>query len=99
MHIPRWLRTPGMGAEKIAAFYDDPVKQACDRFSIEKAHGLKAFSVDPGVHWWIRRQIKFLAHYAIGTLRALASHRHLPSVYQPVPVSPLLHNKDADVAR
>ena len=26
VHIPRWLATPGMGADKIAAFYDDPVK-------------------------------------------------------------------------
>ena len=30
VHIPRWLTTPGMGEAKIAAFYDDPVKQACD---------------------------------------------------------------------
>ena len=30
VHIPRWLATPGMGEAKIAAFYDDPVKQACD---------------------------------------------------------------------
>src|SRR4029450_6434634 len=30
VHIPRWLASPGMGEDKIAAFYDDPVKQACD---------------------------------------------------------------------
>ena len=33
VHIPRWLATPGMGEAKIAAFYDDPVKQACDALS------------------------------------------------------------------
>ena len=27
VHIPQWLATPGMGEEKIAAFYDDPVKR------------------------------------------------------------------------
>lgn len=37
VHVPQWLATPGMGLDKIAAFYDDPVKQACDRFCINKA--------------------------------------------------------------
>jgi 2-polyprenyl-6-methoxyphenol hydroxylase-like FAD-dependent oxidoreductase len=27
-HLPRWLATPGMGGEKIAAFYRNPIKQA-----------------------------------------------------------------------
>ena len=40
VHIPRWLETPGMGAEKIAAFYDDPVKQASDAYSHRE--GLRA---------------------------------------------------------
>src|SRR3954467_6384912 len=26
LHIPRWLATQGMGTEKIAAFYQDPVR-------------------------------------------------------------------------
>ncbi len=30
VHIPRWLATRGMGEDKIAAFYDDAVKTACD---------------------------------------------------------------------
>ena len=34
VHIPAWLATDGMGEDKIAAFYDDPVKQACDAWSI-----------------------------------------------------------------
>jgi 2-polyprenyl-6-methoxyphenol hydroxylase-like FAD-dependent oxidoreductase len=71
VHVPRWLATPGMGVEKISAFYDDPVKRACDRFSLGKAYGLKAFSVDPGLWWTIRRRVKFLAHYARGALRRL----------------------------
>ena len=28
VYIPRWLATPGMGADKIAAFYADPVRAA-----------------------------------------------------------------------
>ena len=32
VHVPRWLASPGMGEEKIVAFYDDPVKCAYDAF-------------------------------------------------------------------
>lgn len=71
VHIPQWLATPGMDAEKIAAFYQDPVKTACDRFAITKAYGLKSFSLDPGLPWAARRWAKFMAHYAIGTLRRI----------------------------
>ena len=33
VHIPAWLATDGMDEDKIAAFYDDPVKTACDAWS------------------------------------------------------------------
>ena len=36
-----------MGEAKIAAFYDDPVKQACDALSAKKAFGLRSYSIDP----------------------------------------------------
>lgn len=35
--IPRWLATPGMGAEKINEYYDSAVKRASDRFSLGAA--------------------------------------------------------------
>jgi 2-polyprenyl-6-methoxyphenol hydroxylase-like FAD-dependent oxidoreductase len=31
VHVPAWLNTPGMGEDKIAQFYDDPIKQAMDK--------------------------------------------------------------------
>ena len=68
-HVRRWLATPGMGAEKIAAFYDDPVKQACDKFSLDKAYALRSFSIHPGLRWRIHRWAKFLAQYGVGALR------------------------------
>lgn len=71
VYIPQWLATPGMDTAKIAAFYDDPVKRACDTFCIDKARGLKSFSTDPSLPWAARRWAKFLAHYAIGTLRQM----------------------------
>ena len=69
IHIPHWLATPGMGADKIAAFYDDPVKQACDDFSLAKAYELRSFTVDPGLGMAAQRLIKFGGQWARGSLR------------------------------
>jgi hypothetical protein len=68
-YIPQWLATPGMGADKIAAFYNDPEKRACDDFCRDKAFGLRAFSTDPSLAWRARRWTKFVGQYARGTLR------------------------------
>jgi 2-polyprenyl-6-methoxyphenol hydroxylase-like FAD-dependent oxidoreductase len=84
-YIPRWLASPGMGADKIAAFYDDPVKQACDRFSIGKAYALKAFSLDNSVRWRVRRRFKFCVHWARGRVRQLMRGKTMPNAYQPLP--------------
>lgn len=70
VHIPRWLEGDGMGADKIAAFYDDPVKRECDAFSAEKAWSVRALSIDPGPGWEMRRWARFAGRLAIGTLRS-----------------------------
>jgi 2-polyprenyl-6-methoxyphenol hydroxylase-like FAD-dependent oxidoreductase len=85
VHVPRWLETLGMDIEKISAFYADPVKTACDRFSFDKAMRLKAFSIDPGVAWRLRRQAKFLAHYGRGKLRQFTRR---PSTQPKLPIVP-----------
>ena len=36
-HVAEWLATPGMGREKIAGFYDDPIKRARDESTHERA--------------------------------------------------------------
>jgi 2-polyprenyl-6-methoxyphenol hydroxylase-like FAD-dependent oxidoreductase len=69
IHIPRWLATDGMGVEKIAAFYDDPVKKACDAQSMTKAYHLRSLSVEPGVSWQARRWARFMVRLGIGMLR------------------------------
>ena len=74
-HIPRWLASPGMEAGKIATFYDDPVKRACDEASLDKAYDLRSFSLDPAWNWRARRRLKFLGQYGVGALRQL--HRRL----------------------
>lgn len=77
VHIPQWLSTAGMDAGKIAAFYDDPVKRACDQLSINKAYWLKAFCTDPSVPWQLRRRAKFILHVARGWLRKIEPHMRL----------------------
>ena len=71
LHIPNWLGTPAMSADKIAAFYDDPVKRASDDFAHDKAFALRAFSTSDAPLWRARRWAKFLAQSAVGTLRRL----------------------------
>jgi 2-polyprenyl-6-methoxyphenol hydroxylase-like FAD-dependent oxidoreductase len=69
IHIPHWLATPGMGADKIAAFYSDPIKQTCDDTSLAKAYELRSFTVDPALNWAARRWGKFGGQLARGSLR------------------------------
>jgi len=88
LHIPRWLATPGMGADKIAAFYDDPVKRACDEFCHAKAFGLRAFSIDPSLRWEFRRRAKFVLHGARGLLRRAIAAR--PVAGEPLHENPVL---------
>src|SRR5262249_27320634 len=58
VHIPRWLASDGMGEDKIAAFYDDEVKQACDAASEAKAYYLRALSTSAGFAWTARRGVQ-----------------------------------------
>ena len=85
VHIPRWLATDGMGEEKIAAFYDDEVKQASDQFSEAKAYYLRSLSTDAGLAWSARRWGRFIGQLGVGALgqarerltaRALDRQRH-----------------------
>ncbi|TMI98370.1 MAG: FAD-dependent monooxygenase [Alphaproteobacteria bacterium] len=65
-YIPRWLATPGMGADKIAAFYDDPVRAAYHAHSAHKAFHLRSLTIDPGLAWTARRWARFAGRLASG---------------------------------
>src|SRR5262245_12158610 len=54
-HIPAWLASAGMGEGKLGAFYEDPVKQACDAASEAKAYFLRTLSTETGALWQARR--------------------------------------------
>jgi 2-polyprenyl-6-methoxyphenol hydroxylase-like FAD-dependent oxidoreductase len=69
VHVPRWMGSPGMGADKVAGFYVDPVKLACDRFSFEKALRARSVSIGEALPWRARRWAVSLGRAAIGTAR------------------------------
>jgi 2-polyprenyl-6-methoxyphenol hydroxylase-like FAD-dependent oxidoreductase len=69
VHIPQWLATDGMDEAKIAAFYDDPVKAACDAWSAAKAYSFRSVTIDNGLYWRAQRWARFIAGLGEGTLR------------------------------
>jgi 2-polyprenyl-6-methoxyphenol hydroxylase-like FAD-dependent oxidoreductase len=73
VHIPRWLASDGMGVDKIAAFYDDEIKQACDAASEAKAYYLRALSTSAGLAWTARRWSRFIGQVGVATLRRARS--------------------------
>ena len=91
VHIPAWLATPGMGTEKIAGFYADPVKQAYDSFSIAKARSLRAISTDPSPLWAARRFARFAARYALGGVRGMRRPAPRLATTQPADIGRELH--------
>lgn len=68
-HVPGWLASPGTGTDKIAAFYADPVKRACDTFSAARAFELRALSTGSGMAWSLRRWLRFCLRLARWNLR------------------------------
>ena len=60
VYLPEWLKTDGMGREKIAAFYSDRDKLASDERAFRMAHFRQALTVDAGMRWDLRRRVHFL---------------------------------------
>jgi 2-polyprenyl-6-methoxyphenol hydroxylase-like FAD-dependent oxidoreductase len=71
VHIPNWLATDGMDETKIAAFYDDPVKTACDAWSSAKAYRFRSVSIDNSLYWKAQRWARFVTWFSEGMLRQL----------------------------
>jgi 2-polyprenyl-6-methoxyphenol hydroxylase-like FAD-dependent oxidoreductase len=76
VHIPAWLATDGMDETKIAAFYDDPVKTACDAWSSAKAFNFRSVSIERGLYWQALRWARFIARLGEGLLRRLSDPIH-----------------------
>jgi 2-polyprenyl-6-methoxyphenol hydroxylase-like FAD-dependent oxidoreductase len=71
IHIPNWLATPGMPADKIEQFYNDPVKCDYDAASSSFAYQLRSISIDDGFNWRLQRYLRFTVRAMIGTARQL----------------------------
>jgi len=71
VHIPRWLAGDGMDVDKIAAFYDDPEKVACEAECLEKAYRLRSLSLDNGLSWRAQRWARFIVRLTDGISRSI----------------------------
>lgn len=69
VHIPDWLATPGMGADKIAAYYADPLKLECDAWAKGKAFTLRHVTLDNSLYWRAQRWKRFLGRLGEGLMR------------------------------
>ena len=54
-HIPAWFETPGMAADKISAFYDDPIKVGADARAMRASIYAKRINTETGLEWRLRR--------------------------------------------
>ncbi|WP_063982574.1 NAD(P)/FAD-dependent oxidoreductase [Bradyrhizobium sp.] len=77
VHIPEWLASDGMDGAKIATFYADPVKRACDQWSAAKAFEFRSVSTATSPYWTAQRWARFIAWSVQGLLRPLGGAIHL----------------------
>ena len=55
-YVPTWLRFPDLSAPRIAQFYRDPRKRACDWNSLEAAQYRRQLATDRSALGWLRRR-------------------------------------------
>jgi 2-polyprenyl-6-methoxyphenol hydroxylase-like FAD-dependent oxidoreductase len=70
-YIPRWLASEGMSADKLAAYYNDPEKLACEAACLEKAYHLRSLSTETGLAWRAQRWARFAVRLSDGISRAI----------------------------
>lgn len=77
VHAPKWLASPGMGAQKISAFYDDPVKRSVDAKALHDAEYRRSVSTETSLRWGLHR-----TRVALMERARIAAHRP-PSASNP----------------
>ena len=80
VYIPRWLATEGMDERKIAEFYDDPEKLACEARCLTKAYHLRSLSIDNGLSWRAQRWARFIARLSTGLWRSIRQRLAIGSI-------------------
>ena len=96
VHIPAWLVSDGMGEDKIAAYYDDPTKTACDEWAMEKAFSFRSVSIDESLRWRMQRWARFLNWLGLGLMRRAGIH--LERMFGERPPSPAPSASASDAA-
>ena len=59
-HVPAWLASEGMAADKIASFYGDPVKLRSDAASATASLFAKRLALEPGLRWRASRFARYV---------------------------------------
>lgn len=81
-HIPAWLASPGMGAAKIGAFYDDPVKRKVDEDAMARSEFGREFATNGRLGWSLRRArgaVRVLLRENGSRIAALAGRTRQPA--------------------
>jgi 2-polyprenyl-6-methoxyphenol hydroxylase-like FAD-dependent oxidoreductase len=86
VYIPQWLATDGMDAQKMAEFYSDPEKSACEARSLAKAFHLRSLSIENGLSWRAQRWARFIVRLSQGTWRSI--HKRLSAGSIPAAAKP-----------
>lgn len=75
-HIPQWLATDGMPAEKINRFYDDFIKRASDAEALRVAKYRRSATVETSWRWRAHRKRVALQRQFLATVSGLAKKRN-----------------------
>ncbi|MDX8452915.1 NAD(P)/FAD-dependent oxidoreductase [Mesorhizobium sp. VK9D] len=78
-HIPAWLETPGMAADKICAFYDDPIKIAADARAMRASIYARRINTETGLEWRLRRLRNNTARQLMILGRKMRRREELPA--------------------
>ncbi len=80
-HIPHWIKTPGMGVEKISEYYGDSQKITYDAYSDHLAHYIHEVTLSYGIRWRVTRAGWFglaVKDGVMNSLRRFIRHSELP---------------------
>ncbi len=69
VHIPNWMQKDAVDADSISEFYNDPVRQASEQYSLDRAMFLKSISLKNSLPWKMRRWARFLVPVVTGALK------------------------------
>jgi 2-polyprenyl-6-methoxyphenol hydroxylase-like FAD-dependent oxidoreductase len=72
VHVPSWFASGGMGADKIAQFYRDPVKRAVDADAMRLAHYRRSLTIDPSLRWNLQRRQHFMRRRIVAWMDRLS---------------------------